>query len=107
MLKRTKTFSAKEAQIASEKGLTRRTNRVINNCIETLNRHIEVATVDGKYSASTWFHNNSGVLTSEVMNIIANHFRKAGYLVVVRQTDTDPAFVEEYFIELNWEEAAC
>lgn len=41
------------------------------------------------------------------MNIIANHFRKVGYLVEVKQTEEDSAFIEEYFIELNWEDAAC
>lgn len=107
MMKRTKALSAKEARIASEKGRVRRTNTVINSCIGTLNKHIDMATMNGEYIAHTWFHNNSGVLTSDVMNIIANHFRKAGYLVEVRQTDKDPVFVEEYFIELNWKDAAC
>lgn len=106
-MKRTKAFSAKEARIASEKGLTRRTNAVINSCIGTLNKRIDMATMNGEYIAQTWFHNHSGVLTLGVMNIIANHFRKVGYLVEVKQTDKDSTFVEEYFIELNWEDAAC
>ena len=105
-MKRTKALSAKEARIASEKGRVRRTNAVINSCIETLNKHIDAATMNGEYIAHTWFHNSSGVLTLDVMNIIADHFRKVGYLVEVEQTDKD-SFVEEYFIELNWEEAAC
>ena len=107
MMKRTKALPAKEARIASEKGLTRRTNAVINSCIETLNKHIDAATMNGEYVAHTWFHNHSGVLTLNVMNIIANHFRKVGYLVEVKQSDKDPVFVEEYFIELNWEDTAC
>lgn len=107
MMKRAKALPAKEARVASEKGGVKQTNKIINNCIETLNRHIEVAATKGEYSIHTWFHNNSGVLTLNAMNIIANHFREAGYLVEVRQTDTDPAFVEEYFIELNWEDTAC
>ena len=105
-MKRTKALPAKEARIASEKGRVRRTNAVINSCIETLNKHIDAATMNGEYIAHTWFHNSSGVLTLDVMNIIADHFRKVGYLVEVEQTDKD-SFVEEYFIELNWEEAAC
>ena len=105
-MKRTKALSAKEARIASEKGRVRRTNAVINSCIETLNKHIDAATMNGEYIAHTWFHNSSGVLTLDVMNIIADHFRKVGYLVEVEQTDKD-SFVEEYFIELNWEDAAC
>lgn len=107
MLKRTKALPAKEARIASEKGRVKRTNTVINSCIGTLNRHIDMAMINGEYIAHTWFHNNSGVLTLDVMNIIADHFRKAGYLVKVSQTEKDPSFVEEYFIELNWEDAAC
>ena len=107
MMKRTKALPAKEARIASEKGRTRRTNAVINSCIETLNKYIDVAAINGEYITHTWFHNSSGVLTLDVMNIIANHFRKVGYLVEVRQTEKDSAFVEEYFIELNWEDAAC
>ena len=107
MMKRTKALPAKEARIASEKGRTKRTNTVINSCIGTLNRYIDAAAMNGEYIAHTWFHNNSGVLTSDVMNIIADHFRKVGYLVEVKQSDEDPAFVEEYFIELNWEDAAC
>ena len=106
MLKRTKALSAKKARTASEKGRVRRTNAVINSCIETLNKNIDAATMNGEYIAHTWFHNSSGVLTLDVMNIIADHFRKVGYLVEVEQTDKD-SFVEEYFIELNWEEAAC
>ena len=106
-MKRTKVLPAKEARVASERGRTRRTNEVINSCIGTLNRHIDVAAMNGEYIAHTWFHNHSGVLTLNVMNIIADHFRKVGYLVEVKQTDKDPAFVEEYFIELNWEDAAC
>lgn len=107
MMKRAKALSAKEARIASEKGRVRRTNEVINNCIRTLNRHIDIATMEGEYIAHTWFHNNSGVLTLDVMNIIADHFRKVGYLVKVKQTEEGPPFVEEYFIEINWEDAAC
>ena len=106
MIRRTKALSAKKARTASEKGRVRRTNAVINSCIETLNKHIDAATMNGEYIAHTWFHNSSGVLTLDVMNIIADHFRKVGYLVEVEQTDKD-SFVEEYFIELNWEEAAC
>ena len=106
MMKRTKALPAREARTASEKGRVRRTNAVINSCIETLNKHIDAATMNGEYIAHTWFHNSSGVLTLDVMNIIADHFRKVGYLVEVEQTDKD-SFVEEYFIELNWEEAAC
>lgn len=105
-MKRTKALSAKKARTASEKGRVRRTNAVINSCIETLNKHIDAATMNGEYIAHTWFHNSSGVLTLDVMNIIADHFRKVGYLVEVEQTDKD-SFVEEYFIELNWEETAC
>ena len=107
MLKRTKALPAKEARIASEKGRTRRTKAVINSCIGTLNNHIDAAAMNGEYTAHTWFHNNSGVLTLDVMNIIADYFRKVGYLVEVRQSDKDPVFVEEYFIELNWEDTAC
>lgn len=107
MLKRTKALPAKEARVASERGRTKRTNEVIDSCVKTLNRYIDAATMNGEYVAHTWFHNNSGVLTPDVMNIIANHFRKVGYLVEVRQTDKDSVFVEEYFIELNWEDAAC
>lgn len=107
MLKRTKAFPAKEARVASEKGRARRTNEIINSCIKTLNRFIDAAMINGEYTAFTWFHNNSGVLTLDVMNIIADHFRKAGYLVEVKQSDKDSDFVEEYFIELNWEDAAC
>ena len=106
MMKRTKALSAKKARTASEKGHVRRTNAVINSCIETLNKQIDAATMNGEYIAHTWFHNSSGVLTLDVMNIIADHFRKVGYLVEMEQTDKD-SFVEEYFIELNWEEAAC
>ena len=105
-MKRTKALSAKKARTASEKGRVRRTNAVINSCIETLNKNIDAATMNGEYIAHTWFHNSSGVLTLDVMNIIADHFRKVGYLVEVEQTDKD-SFVEEYFIELNWEDAAC
>lgn len=105
-MKKNKALPAKEARVASEKGRTKRTNEVINSCIGTLNRYIDAATMDGEYSAHTWFHNSSGVLTLNVMNIIADHFRKVGYLVEVKQTDKDPVFVEEYFIELNWEDAA-
>ena len=107
MMKRTKALPAREARIASEKGRTRRTNAVINSCIGTLNKHIDMTTMNGEYIAHTWFHNSSGVLTLDVMNIIADHFRKVGYLVEVKQSDKDPVFVEEYFIELNWEDAAC
>lgn len=106
-MKRAKALPAKDARVASERGRTRRTNEVINSCIGTLNRHIDAATMKGEYIAHTWFHNHSGVLTLNIMNIIADHFRKVGYLVEVKQTDKDPAFVEEYFIELNWEEVAC
>ena len=105
-MKRTKALPAKNARVASEKGLTRRTNAVINSCIETLNNQIDAATMNGEYIAHTWFHKSSGVLTLDVMNIIADHFRKVGYLVEVEQTDKD-SFVEEYFIELNWENVAC
>lgn len=106
-MKRTKALSAKKARTASEKGRVRRTNAVINSCIGTLNNYIDAAAINGEYTAHTWFHNNSGVLTLDVMNIIADYFRKVGYLVEVRQSDKDPVFVEEYFIELNWEETAC
>lgn len=105
-MKKTKALPAKEARIASEEGRTRRINAVINSCIGTLNKHIDMAAMNGEYVAHTWFHNHSGVLTLEVMNIIANHFRKVGYLVEIKQTEKDPVFVEEYFIELNWEVAA-
>ncbi len=107
MLKRAKALPAKEARVASEKGGVKQTNKAINNCIETLNRHIEVATAAGEYSAHTWFHNNSGFLTLNAMNIIANHFREAGYSVTMEKTENDPVFVEEYFIELDWEDTAC
>lgn len=107
MITRTKALPAEKARVISEKGRIRRTNTVINSCIGTLNKHIDAAAINGEYIAHTWFHNHSGVLTLNVMNIIANHFRKVGYLVEVRQTDKDSAFVEEYFIELNWEDAAC
>ena len=106
MMKRTKALPAKEARVASEKGRTKRTNEIINSCIGTLNRCIDAATMDGEYTAHTWFRNNRGVLTLDVMNIIADHFRKVGYLVEVKQTEEDPVFVEEYFIKLNWESAA-
>lgn len=106
-MRRTKALPAKEARIASEKGRIRRTNTVINSCIGTLNRYIDAATMNGEYIAHTWFRNNSGVLTLDVMNIIADYFRKVGYLVEVKQTEEDPPFVEEYFIELNWEDVAC
>lgn len=106
MMKKTKALPAKEARIASEEGRTRRTNAVINSCIGTLNKHIDMAAMNGEYVAHTWFHNHSGVLTLDVMNIIANHFRKVGYLVEVKQTEKDSVFVEEYFIELNWADAA-
>lgn len=105
-MKKNKALPAKEARVASKKGRTRRTNAIINSCIGTLNRYIDAATMNGEYIAHTWFHNHSGVLTLDVMNIIADHFRKVGYLVEVKQTDKDPVFVEEYFIELNWEDAA-
>lgn len=107
MMKKNKALPAKEARIASERGRTKRTNAVINSCIGTLNKYIDAATMDGEYAAHTWFRNNSGVLTLDVMNIIADHFRKVGYLVEVKQTEEDSSFVEEYFIELNWEDAAC
>lgn len=108
MMKRTEALPAKEARVASERGGIKQTNKVINNCIETLNRYIAAAAAaDGKYNTYTWFHNNSGVLTLSVMNIIANHFRKAGYSVKVEETLKDSTFVEEYFIELDWEDAAC
>ena len=107
MMKRTKALSAKEARIASEKGRVRRTNAVINSCIETLNQHIVVAAESGAYSSHTWLHNNSGVLTLNTMNIIADYFRSAGYSVKVEQTIDNPNLVEQYSIELNWEEAAC
>ena len=105
-MKRIKALPAKEARIASEKGRTKRTNEIINSYIGTLNRYIDAATIEGEYIAHAWFHNHSGVLTLDVMNIIADHFRKVGYLVEIKQTDKDPAFIEEYFIELNWEDAA-
>ena len=107
MMKKNKALPAKEARVASEKGRIRRTNEVINSCIGTLNRYIDAAAMNGEYIAHTWLRNNSGVLTLDVMNIIADYFRKVGYLVEVKQSDTDPAYVEEYFIELNWEETAC
>lgn len=106
-MERTKALPAKEARIVSERGRTNRADEVINRCIETLNKRINTAAMNGEYITHTWLHNHSGVLTLEVMNIVADHFRKAGYLVEVRQTDKDPAFIKEYFIELNWEEAAC
>lgn len=107
MIRRTKALPAKEARVASEKGLTRRTNAVINSCIETLNKHIEAAAENGAYSTHTWLHNHSGVLTLSNMNIIADHFRSAGYSVKLEQTTNDPVFVEQYSIELNWEKVAC
>ena len=106
MIRRTKALPAKEARVASEKGLKRRTNTVINSCIETLNKHIEISAENGAYSSHTWLHNNSGVLTLNTMNIIADYFRSAGYSVKVEQTKNDPTFAEEYFIELNWEDSA-
>ena len=107
MLKRVKALPAKDARIVSKKGLKRRTNAVINNCIETLNKHIEATAENGAYSAHTWLHNHSGVLTLNAMNIIADYFRSAGYSVKLEQTTNDPAFVEQYSIELNWENVAC
>ena len=107
MLKRTKALPAKEARVASEKGRTRRTNAVINSCIETLNKHIEAAAENGAYNAHTWLHNHSGVLTLNTMNIIADYFRAAGYSVTMKQVENDSVFVEQYSIELNWENIAC
>lgn len=107
MIRRTKALPAKNARIVSEKGLTRRTNAVINSCIETLNKHIEAAAENGAYSTHTWLHNHSGVLTLSNMNIIADYFCAAGYSVKVEQTISNPALVEQYSIELNWEDAAC
>lgn len=106
MITRTKALPAEKARVISEKGRIRRTNTVINSCIGTLNSFIDAAAINGEYTAHTWFRNNSGVLTLDVMNIIADHFRKVGYLVEVKQTE-DFAFIEEYFIELNWKDAAC
>ena len=106
-MKRTKALPAKNARVASEKGLTRRTNAVINSCIETLNKHIEAAAENGAYSTHTWLHNHSGVLTLNNMNIIADHFRSAGYSVKLEQTIDNPNLVEQYSIELNWEKVAC
>ena len=107
MITRTKALPAKKARIASEKGRIKQTNVIINGCIRTLNELIDAATLNGEYTVHTWFRNNSGVLTLDVMNIIADHFRKVGYLVKVKQTEEDSAFTEEYLIELNWEDAAC
>lgn len=107
MIKRTKALPVKEARMASERGRVKRTNTVINSCIGTLNRHIEVAIAEGEYSTHTWLRNNSGFLTFSAMNIIADHFRKAGYSVTVEKIENDPVFVEEYAIELNWEDTAC
>lgn len=107
MMMRTKALPAEKARVISEKGRIKQTNVIINGCIRTLNELIDAAAINGEYTVHTWFHNHSGVLTLNVMNIIADHFRKAGYLVEVKQTEEDSAFIEEYFIELNWEDAAC
>lgn len=107
MITRTKALPAEKARVISEKGRIKQTNVIINGYIRTLNELIDAAAINGEYTTYTWFHNNSGVLTLDVMNIIADHFRKVGYLVEVKQTETDPDFTEEYFIELNWEDAAC
>ena len=92
----------------SAQGLSRRTNAVINSCINTINSRIHCAADNGEYSTTIWFSNNSGVLTPMAIMVISAHFSKLGYSVDGTELEKrDEYAMEEYCIRVSWEEAAC
>lgn len=108
MIKKNKTPTLTKARKMSAQGLSRRTNAVINSCINTINSHIDCAAENGEYNTRTWFCNNSGILTPVAIEKIVTHFSKLGYSVDTTELEKrDEYAVEEYCIRVSWEEAAC
>ena len=105
MFSNLKTPSVSKARKMSEKGSSRRTQTVINDCIRTINRYIEVATEEGTYSTHTWFNNKSGYLTEAAFDKVVKHFTQLGYKVKVKIfPPQDPQYNSiEFQISVNWE----
>jgi hypothetical protein len=92
----------------SKDGYNRRTKTVIDNCIDTIDRHIACSAENGDYYMRTWLHNNLGFLTPTAMEVIKEYYSKLGYTIEVvidgPEFDGDR---EHYQVTLSWEEAAC
>ena len=105
MFKKNKTPTASQARKMSAQGLSRRTNAVIDSCINTINNRIDCAAENGEYSTTVWFSNNSGILTPMAIMVISAHFSKLGYSVDGTELEKrDEYAVEEYCIRVSWRE---
>ena len=108
MIKKNGTPTLAKARKMSAQGLSKRTNIVINSCINTINSRINCAADNGEYSTTVWFSNNSGVLTPMAIEKITTHFSKLGYYVDGTELEKrDEYAMEEYCIRVSWEEATC
>ena len=105
MFNNLKTPSVSKARKMSEKGSSHKTQTVINDCIKTINRYIEVATEEGTYSTHTWFNNRSGYLTEEAFDKVVKHFTQFGYKVKVKVLPPQDPRCDtlEFQISINWE----
>ena len=105
MFKKNKTPTASQARKMSEMGLSKRTNAVINSCINTIDGRINCATDSGEYSTTVWFSNNSGVLTPAAIGVISAYFSKLGYRVEGTEVEKRNEYErEEYCLRVSWGE---
>ena len=105
MIKKHKTPTLAKARKMSAQGLSRRTNAVINSCINTINNRINCAADNGEYSTTVWFSNNSGVLTPAAIGAISAHFSKLGYRIDGTEMEKRNEYErEEYCLRVSWGE---
>lgn len=109
MFKKHKTPTPAQARKMSKEGYSKHTQRVIDSCVDTLDKYIACSAADGRYSTTAWLHNNSGFLTPAAMEVIKEYYSKLGYIIKVviggPEFDGDR---EHYQVELSWkDEAAC
>lgn len=107
MFEKHKTPTPAQARKMSKEGYSKHTQRVIDSCIDTLDKYIACSAKEGRYSTAAWFHNNSGFLTPSAMEKVKAHYIKMGYTIEIEASS--PEFDgdrEHYQIELSWEEAA-
>lgn len=108
MFKKHKTPTPARARKMSKEGHSRHTQRVVDSCVDTLDKYIACSAADGRYSTTAWFHNNSGFLTPAAMDVVKEYYSKLGYNIEIE--DNGPEFDgdrEHYQVTLSWEEAAC
>lgn len=107
MIKKNRTPTLTKARKMSAQRLSKRTNTVINSCINTINNRIYCAADNGEYSTTVWLSNNNEVLTPMAIEKIATHFSKLGYYVDSTELEKrDEYAIERYCIRVSWEEAA-